>query len=88
MAAPQTTQSWTVEGQTGFDSLKFNESKAVPAVGDSECLVKIQGASLNYRDLIIPMVHDSVSVNKPKIFADVVTGQIPFWIHSFGHSWQ
>jgi len=52
--APTTTKSWTVEGKTGFDALKFNESASIQEVGDRDVLVKIHGVSLNYRDLIIP----------------------------------
>lgn len=52
--APTSTKQWRVEGQNGFDSLKFNEQGSIPEVGDKDVLVKIQGASLNYRDLIIP----------------------------------
>ncbi|RMZ72695.1 alcohol dehydrogenase [Pyrenophora seminiperda CCB06] len=46
--------AWTVQGQNGFDSLKFNESAKIPEMGDMDVLVKIHAASLNYRDLIIP----------------------------------
>lgn len=71
--APTSTKQWRVEGQNGFDSLKFNEQGSIPEVGDKDVLVKstaqehssilfkstanastVQGASLNYRDLIIP----------------------------------
>ncbi|KAF2009947.1 alcohol dehydrogenase [Aaosphaeria arxii CBS 175.79] len=52
--APTTTRQWTVEGQNGFDSLKFNEKAEIKALGDHDVLVKIHAASLNYRDLIIP----------------------------------
>ncbi|KAH7411101.1 hypothetical protein BKA64DRAFT_569569 [Cadophora sp. MPI-SDFR-AT-0126] len=51
---PKTTKAWIVEGQNGFDSLKFNDSVPIPALSDSEVLVKFHAASLNYRDLIIP----------------------------------
>jgi len=47
-------QQWTIEGKSGFDSLKFSESTPVPKLGDKDVLVKIHAASLNYRDLIIP----------------------------------
>lgn len=47
-------KQWTVEGKTGFDDLKLNESAPVPKVGEQEVLVKFHAASLNYRDLIIP----------------------------------
>jgi len=53
--APSTTKAWTVQGQDGFDSLKFNEQAKVPEIGDKDVLVKVHAASLNYRDLIIPM---------------------------------
>ncbi|OAL54269.1 hypothetical protein IQ07DRAFT_500031 [Pyrenochaeta sp. DS3sAY3a] len=52
--APSSTKQWTVEGTAGFDALTFNENAAIPEVGDKDVLVKIHGASLNYRDLIIP----------------------------------
>jgi len=52
--APHTQKSWTVQGQNGFDSLKFNENASVPELGDKDVLVKFHAASLNYRDLIIP----------------------------------
>jgi len=37
---PKTTKAWTVEGQKGFESLKYNESREIPALGASEVLVK------------------------------------------------
>ncbi|KAK0389033.1 hypothetical protein NLU13_2609 [Sarocladium strictum] len=50
---PKTTKQWNIaEKPEGFDGLQLSE-KEVPAVGDNDCLVKIQGASLNYRDLIV-----------------------------------
>jgi len=52
--APSTARQWNVVGKDGFDSLKFNEKAEVPQLGDKDVLVKIHGASLNYRDLIIP----------------------------------
>ncbi|KZM19402.1 oxidoreductase [Ascochyta rabiei] len=52
--APSTTKQWMIEGKDGFDALKFNEGASVPKVSDKDVLVKINGASLNYRDLIIP----------------------------------
>ncbi|KAF7564030.1 hypothetical protein G7046_g117 [Stylonectria norvegica] len=48
---PKTAKQWHVTG-TDFEHLKFSED-AVPEVGDNDVLVKIQGASLNYRDLVI-----------------------------------
>jgi NADPH:quinone reductase-like Zn-dependent oxidoreductase len=54
MSVPKTTKAWTIEGQNGFDSLKFNQQAPVSPPGDYEVLVKFHAASLNYRDLIIP----------------------------------
>lgn len=53
---PSTTSQWTVEGKSGFDSLKPNEKASIPELGDTECLVHFHYASLNYRDLIITKV--------------------------------
>jgi len=47
-------KSWFVNGKNGFDSLELKEVP-IPEVGDKDVLVKFQGSSLNYRDLIIPM---------------------------------
>lgn len=54
MSIPKTAKTWTVEGRTGYDNLKFHKDTPVPQVGDYEVLVKFHAASLNYRDLIIP----------------------------------
>jgi len=48
-----TTRQWTVQGQKGFDDLKFNPNAPVPKLGDHDVLVKIRFASLNFRDLVI-----------------------------------
>lgn len=54
--APSTMKQWTVSNaEKGFGGLEYGDAQ-VPKVGDNDVLVKIQGASLNYRDLIIPMV--------------------------------
>ncbi|OJJ42625.1 hypothetical protein ASPZODRAFT_105077 [Penicilliopsis zonata CBS 506.65] len=42
------SKQWNVRG----DSLEYSE-KPVPALGDNEVLVKLQGASLNFRDILI-----------------------------------
>ncbi|KAF2152407.1 NAD(P)-binding protein [Myriangium duriaei CBS 260.36] len=53
--APSTQKQWTTTGKGSFhDTLKLNSSAPVPSVGDNEVLVRFHGASLNYRDLIIP----------------------------------
>ncbi|KAF5018947.1 hypothetical protein F66182_9063 [Fusarium sp. NRRL 66182] len=54
---PETVKQWSVrsrDGKDGFDALKFVEQPR-PELGDGQVLVKLQGASLNYRDLILPL---------------------------------
>lgn len=49
-------KQWVVENKdNGFDGLAFKDAP-IPTVGETEVLVKLQAASLNYRDLIIPLV--------------------------------
>jgi NADPH:quinone reductase-like Zn-dependent oxidoreductase len=50
---PKTTKQWNVTALDGFDSLKLSE-QPVPECGDSQVVVKLHAASLNYRDLAIP----------------------------------
>ncbi len=53
---PSTMKQWVVENKdNGFDGLAFKDAP-LPTIGESEVLVKLQAASLNYRDLIIPLV--------------------------------
>lgn len=57
--APSTMKQWTITGtEKGFDGLEYGDVQ-VPKVGENEVLVKINGASLNYRDLIIPKVRST-----------------------------
>ncbi|KAJ8060650.1 hypothetical protein OCU04_010957 [Sclerotinia nivalis] len=51
---PKTTKVWRVQGQDGFHCLEYDTQAALPALGDNDVLVKFHGASLNYRDLVIP----------------------------------
>lgn len=65
--APTTTQAWQVEGQNGFDSLKFYKDMKLPKLGENDVLVKLHAASLNYRDLIIPKKMYPFPVKDPMI---------------------
>ena len=56
MSSPRTTKAWTVEGSGSFDCLKFHKELVLPELSDNEVLVKFHAASLNYRDIIIPLV--------------------------------
>lgn len=52
-------KQWTIsDTKNGFDDLKL-EDVAIPQVGETEVLVKLHAASLNFRDLIIPKVNYS-----------------------------
>ncbi|KAL3474639.1 hypothetical protein BJX99DRAFT_248132 [Aspergillus californicus] len=52
--APSIMKQWSVQDMNNdFNGLKFADAP-VPKVGENEVLVKLHGASLNYRDLIIP----------------------------------
>lgn len=51
-----TGAAWRVDDFTGFDGLSFNETAPTPRVGEHDCLVKIEAASLNYRDIMIAKV--------------------------------
>ena len=53
MSAIKTTKAWIVDGQTGFDDLRFDEQTPLEKVGDHEVLVKVHAVSLNYRDVTI-----------------------------------
>ncbi|KAK4033792.1 hypothetical protein C8A01DRAFT_19323 [Parachaetomium inaequale] len=55
MSTPKTTKAWTVEGNGGFECLKFDKERVLPELSDNEVLVKFHAASLNYRDISIPM---------------------------------
>ncbi|CEI38602.1 hypothetical protein FVEN_g4836 [Fusarium venenatum] len=53
---PQTVKQWIIPSRDAkdFSGMKFEEAPA-PELGDGQVLVKLQGASLNYRDLILPI---------------------------------
>lgn len=38
--APSTTKQWKIEGKSGFDALKLDESAPIPKIGDKDVLVK------------------------------------------------
>jgi NADPH:quinone reductase-like Zn-dependent oxidoreductase len=52
----QTANAWVLDDQKGIDSLRLVESGPIPDLGDSDVLVKLHAASLNYRDLVIAKV--------------------------------
>ncbi|PSR92362.1 hypothetical protein BD289DRAFT_364697 [Coniella lustricola] len=63
--APSTMKQWTITStEKDFDGLEYGDV-SVPKVGDNDVLVKINGASLNYRDLIIPKGQYPFPVSTP-----------------------
>jgi NADPH:quinone reductase-like Zn-dependent oxidoreductase len=59
MSLPTTLKQWSVQGtDKDFDGVQFQDGP-VPKVGDNDVLVKMRGASLNYRDVLIPKVRPS-----------------------------
>ncbi|KAI2472598.1 zinc-binding dehydrogenase [Annulohypoxylon bovei var. microspora] len=52
LSIPKTIKQWNVIGNDGSASLKLPE-QPVPQFGDSQVLVKLYGASLNYRDIMV-----------------------------------
>ncbi|KAL9039655.1 MAG: hypothetical protein Q9180_002398 [Flavoplaca navasiana] len=46
--------TWRVKELSGFDGLALNRESVPAPLGDRDCLVKIEAASLNFRDLMIP----------------------------------
>lgn len=59
MSLPKTTDSWVIhstETSGGFNNVKLEKGRPLPALGEHDCLVQIQAVSLNYRDLVIPKV--------------------------------
>lgn len=60
--APITTKEWIVSrNDKGFDGLEPREVK-IPQVGETEVLVKLKAAALNYRDLVIAKVHKTANL--------------------------
>lgn len=74
---PTTQKQWLAQGtDKDFDGLVYQDAP-VPKVGDNDVLVRLRGASLNYRDLIIPKVNRSAFL----IFRMMLTfrqGKYPF----------
>jgi NADPH:quinone reductase-like Zn-dependent oxidoreductase len=57
MSIPKTQKQWVIQGEgKEFETLVFQPSAPVPKPGDNDVLVRFRGASLNFRDLLIPRV--------------------------------
>ncbi|RPA85306.1 alcohol dehydrogenase [Ascobolus immersus RN42] len=60
MSVPTTTDAWVVQSYDSpkdgqFKSLTLEKNIPIPELQDTQVLVKFEAATLNYRDLIIPM---------------------------------
>ncbi|KAK4243657.1 putative zinc-type alcohol dehydrogenase-like protein yoga [Corynascus novoguineensis] len=54
MSLPTTQKQWLIQGTgNGFETLVYQDAP-IPKIGENAVLVKLRGASLNYRDLIMP----------------------------------
>ncbi|KAL7619448.1 hypothetical protein AAE478_009987 [Parahypoxylon ruwenzoriense] len=74
--APSRTKQWFVTGtENGFDNLEFLDAY-VPQVGENEVLVKLYAASLNYRDLVIPMGQYPFATSFPIVAASDGAGEV------------
>lgn len=64
MALPKTCAAWKVVDFTGFEGTVLNERTPLPDVGEYDCLVKIEAASLNFRDLMIAKARSDSSARR------------------------
>ncbi|KAI0458915.1 hypothetical protein F5B21DRAFT_371961 [Xylaria acuta] len=76
MAIPSTQKQWTITG-TGkeIETLQYGDAE-VPKMGESEVLVKMHAASLNYRDLIIPRGKYPFPARFPVVAASDGAGEV------------
>jgi len=56
MPAQHRGKSWTVTEHNGFDGLRLESDVPVQAIAERDCLVKIEVASLNFRDIMVAQV--------------------------------
>ncbi|KAK5991029.1 Zinc-type alcohol dehydrogenase-like protein [Cladobotryum mycophilum] len=67
---------WTINSdEKGLDGLTFVDAP-MPQVGDNDILVKLQGASLNYRDLAIPTGKFPFSYKFPVVAGSDGAGEV------------
>ncbi|EEU37003.1 uncharacterized protein NECHADRAFT_52268 [Fusarium vanettenii 77-13-4] len=72
----RTTRCWTINGrENGIDELSFG-SIPIPRLGDHDVLVRMRGASLNYRDLVIAEGKYPFGHKQPVIAASDGAGEV------------
>ncbi|KAK4653953.1 hypothetical protein QC762_510420 [Podospora pseudocomata] len=76
MSIPKTQKQWLITGaDKGLDGLVYQDAP-VPTPGDHEVLVHLRGASLNYRDLIIPRGMYPFPLNLPVVACSDGAGEV------------
>ncbi|KAI3339269.1 hypothetical protein F4824DRAFT_456640 [Ustulina deusta] len=76
MAVPTSQKQWIITGAgNGLDTLQYGDGD-VPEVGDSDVLIKLHAASLNYRDLIIPRGQYPFATRFPVVAASDGAGEV------------
>ncbi|KAK6382015.1 hypothetical protein LTS17_003900 [Exophiala oligosperma] len=79
MSLPKTTDSWVIhstETSGGFNNVKLEKGRPLPALGEHDCLVQIQAVSLNYRDLVIPKGLYPLPLNLPVVACSDGAGRV------------
>ncbi|KAK4108282.1 alcohol dehydrogenase-like protein [Canariomyces notabilis] len=73
---PSSQKQWLVQG-TGkkLETLVFQDAP-IPKVGDNDVLVKLRGASLNFRDLIIPQGKYPFPLDLPVVAGSDGAGEV------------
>ncbi|KAL2179537.1 alcohol dehydrogenase-like protein [Thermothelomyces heterothallicus CBS 202.75] len=76
MSIPATQKQWIIQGAgKGLDELAYQVGP-VPKLGETDVLVKLRGASLNYRDLLIPKGQYPFPLNLPIVACSDGAGEV------------
>ncbi|KAK7934771.1 NAD(P)-binding protein [Apiospora marii] len=76
MAPPSNQKQWVIASEKkDLDGLEFVDAE-VPKCGETEVLVKLHAASLNYRDLAIPKGMYPFPLNTPVVAASDGSGEV------------
>ncbi|KAK4244528.1 alcohol dehydrogenase [Corynascus novoguineensis] len=76
MSIPSTQKQWVIQSTgNGLDELVYQDA-SVPKLGQNEVLVKLRGASINFRDLLIPKGEYVFPLNLPIVAGSDGAGEI------------
>ncbi|KAL2172248.1 hypothetical protein VTG60DRAFT_6626 [Thermothelomyces hinnuleus] len=76
MSIPATQKQWIIQSTgKGLDELAYQDAP-VPQLGETDVLVKLRGASLNYRDLLIPKGQYVFPLNLPIVACSDGAGEV------------